>query len=117
MARIAGRFGRLYVAIASNGTAEPIPFVAKWTVDQKTDRFDATALGDTSKSYVAGLPDAQGTYNGFLDTATAQTFTAAADGIARKFYQYSNTNDGSGGQASPYWFGTAFFDASATGDV
>jgi hypothetical protein len=105
VARSAGRFGRLYVAIASGGEASLIPFVARWTLTAQTDRYDVTAQGDDNKQYVAGLPDASGTFSGFLDVATAQTYTAATDGVARKFYLYPST-----ASAGTYWFGTGFFD-------
>lgn len=106
MARIAGRNGRLYVGISSAGTAEPIAFLSQFTASWTTEKYDVTAFGDSNKSYVAGLPDFQATYTGFYDTATAQLYTAATDGVARKFYMYTDTTLG----ATNYWFGTAFFD-------
>lgn len=113
MARVHGRFGQMYVAITSGGTPEPLPFARKWTANFATDAQEATAFGDTNKVYVTGLPDAQGTFEGFYDTATAQTFTAAVDGLARKCYFYPTTPSTSG----PYWYGTAFFDYSVETDV
>lgn len=112
MARIAGRNGRLYAGIGSAGTAEPIAFLNKWSLNFSTDKIEVTAFGDTTKVYVAGLPDCQGDFGGFYDNATAQLYTAATDGVARRFYLYpDNTNTGQ------YWFGTAIFDFSVTGDV
>jgi hypothetical protein len=58
--------------------------------------------------YVAGLPDSSGTFAGFYDSATAQLYTAATDGVARKFYLYPDTAD------AIYWFGTALFDFSVS---
>jgi len=112
MARIAGRSGRLYAGISSAGTAEPIAFLNNWRLNFATDKLDVTAFGDTTKVYVSGLPDCQGTYGGFYDTATAQLYTAATDGIARKFYLYpDNATVGS------YWFGTAIFDFNVESGV
>lgn len=111
MARIHGRNGRLYVGIASGGTAEPIAFLNKWSMSFSTDDVEVTAFGDTNKTYVAGLPDVDGSFAGFYDTATAQTLTAATDGVARKFYAYPDNTS-----TSQYWFGTAIFDfAVSTG--
>jgi hypothetical protein len=110
VARIHGRKGRLYVAIASGGTAEPIAYLNSWSFDRATDRVDVTSFGDANKTYVAGLADASGSIGGFYDTATAQLYTAASDGIARKFYLYP-TLDNEG----QYFFGTAFFDFSVSG--
>lgn len=113
MARTHGRFGRVYLGIASDSaTAEPIPFLNSWSISAETDKDDATAFGDTNKVYTAGLPDASGSFSGFYDTDTAQTYTAASDGLARKFYLYPSTND-----ATTYWFGTIFVDFNAEGEV
>jgi ribonuclease HII len=62
---------------------------------------------------VTGLPDFQGTFSGFYDDATAQTYTAAVDGVARKFYFYTDiVND-----PAQYFFGTAFVDFALDSDV
>ena len=106
MARLHGRSGRLYAGIASAGTAEPITFLNSWSFDASTDDVDVTAFGDTNKTYVSGLPDFQGSFAGFYDNASAQLYTAAIDGVARKTYLYPSTSD------AIYWFGTASFDVS-----
>jgi hypothetical protein len=105
MARIHGRNGRLYAALTSNGTAEPVTFLNNWSISFAVDNVDVTAFGDTGKVYVAGLPDASGSYSGFYDDATVQFYTAATDGIARPFYLYPSTASN-----TKYWFGTAIFD-------
>jgi hypothetical protein len=112
MARIAGRRGRVYVAVASGGTPAPLPFVATWTLQESTDKIEVTALEDTTKTYVGGLPDAQGQFAGFYDSATAQTYTAASDGVARGFYLYPDLT-----QTGTYWWGTVLPDFSIDGDV
>lgn len=112
MARIAGRNGRLYAGIASGGTAEPIAYLSKWSMKFTTQKSDVTALGDTGMVYVSGLPDAQGDFAGFYDNASAQLYTAATDGVARKFYLYPDT-----GTTTQYWFGTALFDFNIDGSV
>lgn len=107
MARHAGTRGRLYAAIASGGSAEPITFLRSWQLDQSVDQFEVTAFEDTTKTYVAGKPDAKGSFEGFDDDATQQLFTAAGDGVARKVYLYPDTNT-----TTRYWFGTATFSQS-----
>jgi hypothetical protein len=77
-----------------------------WSFDASTDDVDVTAFGDTNKTYVSGLPDFKGSFAGFYDNATAQLYTAAIDGVARKTYLYPSTSD------AIYWFGTASFDVS-----
>jgi hypothetical protein len=112
MARIHGRSGRLYAGITSAGTAESIAFLNQWSIDFSVDFVDVTAFGDTNKTYVSGLPDAQGSFGGFYDTATAQLYTAATDGVARKFYLYPDN-----GTTGQYWFGTGLFDFSVSSGV
>jgi hypothetical protein len=111
--RIAGRRGRIYMGIASDSaSAEPLPFFADWSINFTTEKFDVTAMGDSNKVYVAGLPDAAGEFSGFYDDATNQTYTAAVDGLARKFYLYPSTS-----LTTQYFFGTIFPDFSVNGGV
>lgn len=112
MARIAGRNGRLYANITTGGTPEPIAFLSSFTADAATDDIEVTAFGDTNKVYVAGLPDFSGSFDGFYDDATAQLYTAALDGTARKFYLYPNVST-----PGQYFFGTATFDFSIDASV
>ncbi len=112
MARMAGRGGAVYMALTSGGTAEPVAFVSTWSVNFTTNKIDVTAMGDTNKVYVAGLPDAQGQFAGFYDDATVQTYTAATDGIARKFYQYPDR-----AVSTKYWFGTILPDMTVDSSV
>lgn len=95
------------MALASGGTATPVAFQASWSINFTTNKIDVTAFGDTTKVYVAGLPDASGQFAGWYDDATVQTYTAATDGIARAFYLYPTTSN-----TGQYWFGTIFPDAS-----
>lgn len=113
MARLHGRAGRLYVGLTgSAATAEPVAYLNTWELTAATDDVEVTAFGDANKVYVAGLPDVGGSFSGFYDDVTVQTYTAATDGIARKFYLYPNT--GNNGQ---YWYGTAIIDFTASGGV
>ena len=114
MARIAGTTGRLYVGIASSAAAaEPVAYISKMSLDFATDDLEVTAMGDVNKVYVSGMPDCTGSFSGFYDDATAQTYTAARDGSARNFYWYPKTPSNTG----PYWFGTGLFDFSIETDI
>jgi hypothetical protein len=112
MARVHGRNGRMYVAIASGGSASLVAYMKNWSINFTVDRADVTAQGDANKVYVSGLPDAQGAFAGFYDDATAQLYTSAVDGVARSFYLYPSNSS-----ASTYFFGTGLFDFSVTSDV
>lgn len=112
MARIAGRNGRVYMALASGGTAEPLNFLASWSINFATDKIEVTAMGDSNKTFVAGLPDASGQFSGFYDDATVQTYTAATDGVARKMYIYPSILT-----ATQYWYGTGLPDFNISSSV
>lgn len=112
MGRLAGRNGRVYMGLTSSGTAEPVAFQASWSINFTTNKIDVTAMGDNNKVYVAGLPDAQGQFAGFYDDATVQTYTAATDGVARKFYLYPTT-----ASTSTYFFGTILPDMTIDATV
>lgn len=107
MARISGKSGRVYMSILSGGVPEPVAFLNQWDMTFTTDKQDVTAFGDTNKTYVSGLPDAQFSYGGWYDNATAQMYTAAVDGIPRKFYFYPDNSNN-----AQYFNGTAIFDIS-----
>lgn len=113
MARRAGRNGRVFMNLASGGTPEPIAFVKSNAFNAATDKFEVTAFGDNQKVYVAGLSDASGSFAFWYDDATTQTYAAAVDGIARKFYFYPDFTN----SPSVYWYGSWFVDFSITVDV
>lgn len=101
------------MGIASDtAQAEPLPFFADWSMDYAVDKFEVTAMGDNNKVYVSGLPDASGEFSGFYDDATNQTYTAATDGLPRKFYLYPSTS-----LATQYFFGTILPDFKVNGGV
>lgn len=117
MARLHGRTGRLYADFSAAGAAAPEPVAAlkSWEINASSDRVDVTAMGDTNKVYLQGLPDAQGSFSGFYDDSADTAYTAARDissNAARGFYLYPSTND-----TSKYFYGTAYFDVTITGDV
>lgn len=113
MARRHGKSGRVYLGLTTSGAAaEPVAFLKSWEINFATDKDDVTAFGDGNKVYVAGLPDANGTFDGYYDDATVQTYSAAIDGLPRNFYLYPNTNN-----TAQYWFGQVLPDFSTSADV
>jgi len=113
MARIHGRRGVVYMGLASDTVvASPVAFLSSWSISFTTDKAEVTALGDSNKIYVAGLPDAQGDFSGFYDDATAQTYTAAIDGLPRKFYLYPSS-----ATSTQYFYGSILPDFKVNGAV
>jgi hypothetical protein len=74
-------------------------------------------MTDQNKIYVSGLPDASGDFSGFYDTATAQSYVAAADGQPRNFYLYPSTLAAQMGPPAQYFFGQVLPDYSLAGGV
>jgi hypothetical protein len=114
MGRRAGRFGRIYLGIASSAaTAEPLPFVAKYNIKWSTTKIKVTAMGDNNNVYLGGIKDASGSWSGFYDDATQQSYTAAGDGQPRKFYLYPDLTN----VPTNYFFGQVIVDMSVDSDV
>lgn len=113
MARSHGSNGRIYVDVAGGGNASPASFITEWSFDFTSDKQDVTAQGDTNHVYVVGLPDATGSFSGWLDVGAANLFTATTDRTARKFYAYPDVVN----TPTHYFYGTAFFDFSMSSGV
>lgn len=112
MARLHGRQGRVYLSATTGGAAAPTVSLNSWSIDFSVDQVDATCFGDANKVYLAGLPDASGSFAGLYDDAGQGILAAAQDGLSRKMYMYPTTND-----ATKYWYGTVFVDVSYEGAV
>ena len=111
MARTHGRFGLLMLAPTDSAQAQTVAATKSWTIDSQTDYADATAQGDTSKQFGAGLPGGSGSFEAFYDASvySGNVFTAARDGLARKMYFYPDRND-----MAKFWLTTAYVSASIT---
>jgi hypothetical protein len=113
MSRSHGRNGMVYMSATQGAVATPVAFQASWSISMTTDTDEVTAFGDPVKIYVAGLPDASGSFSGFWDDATSQTYKAATDGLPRNMYLYPNiTSD-----PNHYFFGTVIADFGMDGAV
>lgn len=112
MAKIAGRNAAIYLGATTSAAASPLTYQNSWSMSFTSDKIDVTSFGDTNKTYVVGIADATGEFSGFYDDASAQTYTAATDGLSRRFYLYPNSNT-----PTQYFFGTVFADMNVNGTV
>lgn len=125
MSRIHGRNGIIYIGVTGPGgglatgtaIASPMAFLSDWSINFVVNKVDVTAMGDTNLIWVAGLPDASGDFSGFYDTATAQTYVAATDGLSRNMYLYPSTVGNQGANPGQYFFGAVLPDYSLSGGV
>ena len=106
MARYHGKSGRVMMS-TTLATAAVATTLAGWTLNRTTDRVEVTSFGDLNKTYVQGLPDLQGDFNGFFDNTDDRVFDASesADGV--KMYLYASTD-----LLTIYFYGPAWIDAS-----
>jgi hypothetical protein len=106
----AGRNAAIYIDMGAAGTgnAAPVTMKNRWTIDQSTDRYDATAFGDANKISVAGVPGASGTFAGFWDADDTTIVNLIGSSVARKMYVYFDRLN----NPTKYFFTTAFFDVS-----
>ena len=77
MARIHGRNGQVEV-----GTGSPLSVIGSlsaWTVSFQRDKVDVTSFGDTNKTYLSGLKDVSGSFEGFFDTTYIRQLFDEAD--------------------------------------
>ena len=109
---ITGRNGQLKVdqSVGANGSAATVANLTSFDIQQNRDRTEVTSFGDSTKTYIAGLADASGSFSGFWDSAGG--LQKVADGNARSFYLYPTTSD-----TTKYWYGTATFDITVSTSV
>jgi hypothetical protein len=111
MSRLHGRNGIVYIGVNNGDAASPMAFLSDWSINYTVAKVDVTCLGDQNLIWVSGLPDASGDFSGFYDSATAQTYVAAQDGLARNFYLYPTTAQ------TQYFFGQILPDYALSGSV
>jgi hypothetical protein len=88
--KLHGKRGAIYINGDINSGTKVSNRTA-WNLNLNRDYVDATVFGDLNKTYLVGLRDIQGTYEGLLDTSgdllveatssdTVQTYLYADDG-------------------------------------
>lgn len=113
MARYSGKTGVVYIGPSSGAAATAVVGLSKWSIDETTEKHDATAFGDTNKVYVQGLPDKKGQVSGFWDDVASDTlFSAATSTGGVNVYLYPSSL-----VPTKYWYGLAFFDDQVETDV
>lgn len=113
MSRYAGRRGQIYLGIASSAAeASPLPFVANWSHTMENEKLDVTTMDDEHQVFLGGMANPSGEWSGFHDDSTSQSYTAASDGLARKWYLYPQRS-----VPTKYWFGTIICDMTVNAAV
>lgn len=107
-----GKKSVIYMSTTGAGTAANVPFFAEWTLDRSTDTVEVTSFGDTNKVFVQGLPNCNGTFSGFFDSAQDTLFDAGESTTPVKMYIYPSAD-----ASSIYHYGTAWVSASMAAGV
>jgi hypothetical protein len=71
--RLHGKNGRIQMDPAGGVALVTLGDLASWSLDMATDRVDVTALEDTNKRRVAGLPDFSGAIGGWWNALTSSS--------------------------------------------
>lgn len=117
--KIHGKGGAIYVGgtfvDANTLPTGGIRLAAKseWSLQRNRDYVDATAFGDSNKTYLAGLPNVQGSFSGFLD-ASGDLLLNAATSNAQTIYLFADDGTLPGGSIVMVAHGPALMDASVT---
>lgn len=87
--KVHGSKGAIYIGGAKGSGGVRVATKTEWTLQRNRDYVDATVFGDTNKTYLAGLPNVQGTFSGFLDTS-GDLLLSAATSDAQEIYLYAD---------------------------
>ena len=110
--RLHGRNGLVYLSVHNGDAASPLTYLNSWAVSWTAETSDITTLADTQHVHVEELPDVAGTFTGFLDDATSQTYIAAVDGLPRSMFLYPDSTN-----MSRYFSGPVLADLAVAGSA
>ena len=94
--KLHGKNGAIYFNGAKVGTGFPqtnkVASKVEWTLNLNRDYVDATVFGDVNKTYLVGLKDIQGTFNGLLDVS-GDLVVNATNSDTIQIYLYGDDRD------------------------
>lgn len=110
--KLHGKNGAIYLGNAKGAGGVKVATKTDWTLRRNRDYVDATTFGDTNKTYLAGLPNVEGTFAGLMDVS-GDLLLNAATSDSTQIYLYAD--DG----ASPILIanGPGFIDGNVTTSV
>lgn len=111
MAKIHGRNGQIQIGAASPLTV--IGSLSAWNLSFARDKVDVTSFGDANKSYLAGLKDVSGGFEGFFDTLYIRAIFDEAESATGTIIRITPSTD----YPDFYYTGPCWLDVSTTGAV
>lgn len=91
--KIHGKNGAIYVD-GPKGTGTKVAAKSGYVLNLGRDYVDATTFGDTNKTYLTGLKDVSGTWEGLMDVS-GDLLVNASDEDSKDIYLYADDRDGS----------------------
>lgn len=110
--KLHGKNAAIYLGAAKGSGGIKVATKTDWTLQRNRDYVDATTFGDTNKTYLAGLPNVQGTFAGFLDVS-GDLLLNAATSDATQIYLYADD----GGSPILVANGPGFIDGTVSSSV
>lgn len=105
-----GKNGAIYIGGPKSGGGTKVAAKSEWTLNLNRDYVDATVFGDTNKTYLVGLKDIQGSFNGLLDTS-GDLLVNATNSDDQLIYLYA---DDRASNEVLVAYGPGLFDATIT---
>lgn len=106
--KLHGKNAAIYLG-GPKGVGVKVTTKTEWTLNLNRDYVDATVFGDVNKTYLVGLRDIQGSYNGILDVS-GDYLVNATTSDSELLYLYADDTV----SAVCLAFGPALIDASMT---
>ena len=109
--KLHGKNGAIYISVL--GVKTKVAAKTEWTLNLNRDYVDSTTFGAVNKTYLVGLKDIQGQWNGLLDdSGDLLVNTASEDAV--QIYLYADDRQGSEVLVAT---GPGLFDASITASI
>jgi hypothetical protein len=109
--KLHGKNGAIYLGGAKGSGGIKVATKSSWTLQRNRDYVDATVFGEANKTYLAGLPNVQGSFAGILDVS-GDILLNAATSDSQTMYLYADDNPFSTTSLVLVAHGPALIDAS-----
>jgi hypothetical protein len=87
--KLHGKNGAIYLGGAKGSGGVKVATKSSWTLQRNRDYVDATVFGESNKTYLAGLPNVQGSFAGILDVS-GDLLLNAATSDSQQMYLYAD---------------------------
>lgn len=109
--KLHGKNGAIYLGGAKGSGGIKVATKSSWTLQRNRDYVDATVFGESNKTYLAGLPNVQGSFAGILDVS-GDLLLSAATSDSQTMYLYADDDPFSTTSTVLVAHGPALIDAN-----